>query len=175
MGCCLTEQQFSLTSHVCMLSQSCLTLCNPWTVGCQAPLSLAFSRQEYWCRLPFLIPGDLSHPGTESASPMSSALAGGFFTTEPPGIPANLRLSLFCGPGSKLSTWRNYIFSKIPKALNTELYFWCYSIDNQRINRSEVIHFCHTFSQRAQNTFIFTISSVLVVALKKNHFYWIET
>ena len=75
--CCLSEQQFSPTSHVCMLTRPCLTLCNPWTVGCQAPLSLAFSRQGHWCRLP-AIPGDLSHLGSESTSPTSPALAGGW-------------------------------------------------------------------------------------------------
>ena len=43
---------------------------------------MKFHRQEYWSRLPFPSPGDLPDPGTE---PMSSVLAGGFFTTEPPG------------------------------------------------------------------------------------------
>ena len=54
----------------------------PWTVAYQAPLSMGFSRQGYWSRLLFSSPGDLSDPGIESRSP---ALAGGFFTTEPPG------------------------------------------------------------------------------------------
>ena len=52
----------------------------PWTVVHQAPLSLGFSRQEYWCSLPFPSPGDLPDPGMELESP---ALAGWFFTTEP--------------------------------------------------------------------------------------------
>ena len=47
----------------------------PWTVACWAPLSMEFFRQEYWSRLPFPTPGDLSDPG------VSPALAGGFFTT----------------------------------------------------------------------------------------------
>ena len=54
----------------------------PWTVGHQAPLSMEFFRQEYWSALPFPTPRDLPNPGIE---PMSSVLAGGFFTTEPPG------------------------------------------------------------------------------------------
>ena len=54
----------------------------PWTVVHQASLSMGFSRQEYWSGLPFLSPGDLPHPRIE---PVSLALAGGFFTTEPPG------------------------------------------------------------------------------------------
>ena len=48
----------------------------------KAPLSMGLSRQEYWSGLLLLSPGDLPHPGTESASP---ALASGFFTAEPPG------------------------------------------------------------------------------------------
>ena len=47
----------------------------------QAPLSMGFSRQEYWSGLPFPAPGDISDPGTESTSLMSPALAGRFFTS----------------------------------------------------------------------------------------------
>ena len=54
----------------------------PWTVGHQAPLSMGFSRQEYCSGLPFPPPGDLSNPGVELET---HALAGGFFTTAPPG------------------------------------------------------------------------------------------
>ena len=54
----------------------------PWTVTCQAPLSMRFPRQEYWSGLPFPPPGYLSDPGVE---PMSPALAGGFFNSEPSG------------------------------------------------------------------------------------------
>ena len=54
----------------------------PQTVAHQAPLSLEFSRQECWRGLPFPSPRNLPYPGIE---PMSPALAGGFFTTEPPG------------------------------------------------------------------------------------------
>ena len=52
-----------------------------WTIARQAPLSMGFSRQEYWSRLPFPPPGDLPDPGIEPVSLMSPALAGGFFTT----------------------------------------------------------------------------------------------
>ena len=58
-----------------------------WTVACQAPLSMGFSRQEYWSGLPCPSSGDLPYPGIETMSPVSPALAGGFFTTEPPGKP----------------------------------------------------------------------------------------
>ena len=59
----------------------------PWTVAHQAPLSMGFSRQEYWSGLPFPSPGDLPDPGIEPASLVSPALAGGFFTPAPPGMP----------------------------------------------------------------------------------------
>ena len=57
----------------------------PWTVAGQAPLSMGFSRPEYWSGWPCPLPGDLPDPGVEPVSPASPALAGGFFTTEPPG------------------------------------------------------------------------------------------
>ena len=59
----------------------------PWTVSHQAPLSMGFSRQEYWSGLPFPSPGDLPNPGIELASLVSPALAGRFFSTESPGKP----------------------------------------------------------------------------------------
>ena len=62
----------------------CLTHRVPMDCTHQAPLSLGFSRQEYWNRLPFPIPGDLPNPGIEPTSP---ALAGRSFTTEPPRKP----------------------------------------------------------------------------------------
>ena len=56
-----------------------------WTAAHKAPLSMGFSRQEHWSGLPFPPPGDLPDPGTEPKSLVSPALAGGLFTTEPPG------------------------------------------------------------------------------------------
>ena len=53
----------------------------PWTVAHQAPLSMGFSRQEYWSGLPRPPPGNLPDPGIEPESLMSHALAGGLFTT----------------------------------------------------------------------------------------------
>ena len=52
-----------------------------WTIAHQAPLSMKFSSQEYWNGLPFPSPGDIPNLGIEPMSVMSSALAGGFFTT----------------------------------------------------------------------------------------------
>ena len=59
----------------------------PWTVALQTALSVGFPRQEYWSRLSFPPPEDLPDPGIKPMSPVSPALAGGFFTTEPPGKP----------------------------------------------------------------------------------------
>ena len=56
----------------------------PGTVAHQAPLSMGLSRQEHWSGLPFPSAQDLPYPEIE---PVSPALAGGFFTTEPPGKP----------------------------------------------------------------------------------------
>ena len=56
----------------------------PRTIVHQAPLSMGFPRQEYWIGLPFPSLGDLPDAGIEPTFP---ALAGGFFTTEPPGEP----------------------------------------------------------------------------------------
>ena len=52
-----------------------------WTIRRQAPLSMGFSKQEYWSELPFLSSGDLLDPGIKPASLTSPALAGGFFTS----------------------------------------------------------------------------------------------
>ena len=55
-----------------------------WTIAHKAPLSMGFSRQEYWSGLPFPSPGKLPNSGIKHMSPMSPALVHGFFTTEPP-------------------------------------------------------------------------------------------
>ena len=67
----------------CVLSRfhSVQLFVTQWTVVCQAPMSMGFSRQEYWSELPCHPPGDLPDPGIEPASLMAPALADGFFTT----------------------------------------------------------------------------------------------
>ena len=70
----------------------------PWTVACQAPLSIAFPRQEYWSGLPFCPPGDLSNPGVKAIYPVSPALAGRFFATMPRYLTANFGKSLYSSP-----------------------------------------------------------------------------
>ena len=71
---------------VCVLSHVWLSA-TPWTVASQAPLSTGFPRQEPWSGLPFPPPGGLPDPGIEPKSPEFPALAGRFFTAEPPGKP----------------------------------------------------------------------------------------
>ena len=65
-----------------LVAQSCLTLVTPWAVAHQAPLSMEFSRQEYWSGLTFPSPGDLPDPGIKPGSP---ALQAGSLPSEPPG------------------------------------------------------------------------------------------
>ena len=60
---------------------------NPWTVACQAPLSMRFLRQEYWGGFPFPPPGHLPNPGIKPTSSAYPALAGGFFSSGPSGMP----------------------------------------------------------------------------------------
>ena len=69
---------------VCVCALSCFSrvqlFMTLWTPAHQTPLSMGFSRQEYWSGLPHPPPGDLPDPGTEPASLKSPALAGRFFT-----------------------------------------------------------------------------------------------
>ena len=62
-----------------LVTKSCLTLATPWTGACQAPLSMGFSRQDYWCGLPFPSPGDCHNSGIE---PRSLALQAESLLTE---------------------------------------------------------------------------------------------
>ena len=82
-----------LLSHVQLFA-------TPWTVACQASLSMGFFRQEYWSGLPFPPPGDLPDQKIE---PVSPSLAGRFFTTEPPGKPTTECISLKTNSSGKCS------------------------------------------------------------------------
>ena len=72
--------------HACMLSHVQVFLTSR-TAANEAPLSIQFSPKEHWSRLPYLPPRDPPNPGIKPTSPVSPALASGFFTTEPPGRP----------------------------------------------------------------------------------------
>ena len=90
-----------LLVHTCTLS--CFShvwlFVTLWTVAHQAPLYMGFSRQEYWGGLPCPPPGDLPNPGIKPMSPISSALAGSFFTTS---AMAHSR----CSTNSWMSEWK---------------------------------------------------------------------
>ena len=73
-----------LVKKCCLIAKLCPTLSTAWTIAHQASLSIGFPRQKYWSGLPFLSPRGLPDPGIETASP---ALAGRFFTADPPGKP----------------------------------------------------------------------------------------
>ena len=84
--CCTVESSTTLQSNyseVKSLSHVWL-FATPWTIAHQAPLSMEFSRQEYWSGLPFPSPGDLSNPGIKLGSPTLQADA---LPSEPPGKP----------------------------------------------------------------------------------------
>ena len=83
--------------YVLGCSQSCPTMCKPWTVAHQAPLSMGFPKQEYWRWLPFPFPRDLPDSGIK---PMSPLLVGRLFITEPPGKPLKIGIS-----NTSLITW----------------------------------------------------------------------
>ena len=73
------EDSVLLTRCCCWVTHLCLTLCDPMDCSLLGSPVHGLPRQEYWSGLPFPPPGDLPDPGIE---PMSSALAGGFVTTE---------------------------------------------------------------------------------------------
>ena len=88
---CATRESLCIYACVCvcvLVAQPHPTLCSSIDyIAWQAPLSMGFSRLEYWSGLPFPSPGDLPDPGSKLASPVSPALAGRYFTIEPPGKP----------------------------------------------------------------------------------------
>ena len=80
----------------------------PWTVACQAPLSMEFSRQEHWSRLPVPSPGNLPDPGVEPVFLTSPEMAGKFFTNDITREAHNIMyLHTF-----RSSLWQHYFSSK---------------------------------------------------------------
>ena len=78
---CFCKYKHIVLSVICSVVSDSVT---PWSVACQAPLSMGFPRQEYWREFPFPSPGDLPDPGIEPRSP---ALQADSLPTEPPGKP----------------------------------------------------------------------------------------
>jgi len=107
-GCLPNRNREFLWLHVCVLS--CVQLfATPWTVACQAPLSVEFSRQEYCSGLTFATPGELHNPWIKATSLVSPALASGFPTIVPPGNPflwLHLLLNAFTWIMNEMSSLR---------------------------------------------------------------------
>ena len=76
----------TVSTFVCISCSVVFDSSNPWTGARQAPLSIEFSRQEYWNGLLFPSPGDLPNPGIK---PGSSALQVNSLSSEPPGKPGS--------------------------------------------------------------------------------------
>ena len=90
----------------------------PWTAALQAPLSIGFSRQEYWSGLPLPLPGDLPDP--EEVPSVSSALAVEFFSTEPPNSNSSFNLLRWGRKTRKQNYHFHFVFSK-PRPLLDEV------------------------------------------------------
>ena len=78
--------------YVCVVLSRVQLCVGPWTVTCQTPRSVEFSRQEYWSGLPFPSPGDLPNPGIKPRSP---ALQADSLPSEPPGKPGCIMSASF--------------------------------------------------------------------------------
>ena len=87
----------------------------PWTIACQAPLSMDFTTQEYWSGLSFPTAREHPDPGIKKESLAFPALAGWLFTTVPPGKPY-LIVAAF-----KMSPWNPPYFGR---ATNFSVYIW---------------------------------------------------
>ena len=97
----LTTWLLFLTSHthvqMCSVLSQVRLFAILWTVACKAPLSMEFSRQEYWSGLPFPTPGTLPDPGIKLKSPASPELQVDSFTAETLGKFSNFSVySLIC-------------------------------------------------------------------------------
>ena len=122
---------------------SCIRLfATPWAVAHQAPLSMGFSRQEYWSGLPFASPGDLSQPGIEPAFP---ELTGRFFTSEPLGKPS------YTHNHTHTHSFR-FFFWGSPSYIHTQTHTHTYSfrlfLGKPQLHTHRDTHACtHTYSQ----------------------------
>ena len=80
-------QEISKTYVFCCVLSHVQLFLTPWTIAHLAPLSMEFSRQEYWSGFPFPSPGDFPNTGVKPTSPVSPDLADRFFTIASPGKP----------------------------------------------------------------------------------------
>ena len=136
----------------CLVIESCLTLFRPhglqparllcpWTGS-----SVLCPRQKYWSRLPFSSPGDLPDPGIK---PTSLALAGGFFTSEPPGKPQYLAYSVY---NFNVHIFHFYKFYLVLLKICCQVFIFAYFLESKS-------NFQFTISLNTVNIFIFQFSS----------------
>ena len=100
---------------LCSVAQSCLTLCDPMAVAQQAPPSMAFSRQEYWSRLPFPTQGDLLNLGIEPKPLASLASTGRFVPSGKPMLQCKINFKKYI-----VTATTTRILSTQPTARETE-------------------------------------------------------
>ena len=103
---CLVILKSSGISLLSLLFVFSCPVMSEWTIACQASLFMGFPREDYWSGVPFPSPGDLPDPEIE---PVSPALAGRFFTTEPPGKV----FSLCKFPGKQLQTRKGTLQNRL--------------------------------------------------------------
>ena len=116
-----TSYVFQGCARACLFSRVQL-FATSWTVVHQTLLSMGFPRQEYWNGLPCPPPGDFPDPGIKLSSP---ALAGGFFTTEPPGKPYVHIYTHICNLYSRLPCPRNRQFCLSCSLQQCQIYRIC--------------------------------------------------
>ena len=141
--------------YVCMHAQSCPALCDPMAyIALQAPMPFEFSRQKYQSGLPCPPSGYLPNPGIKPASLETSSLAGGFFTTVPPGKSPFLHEYLFFKMMLVLNHLSFFLF--IPATGPALIYplrifdsLLCRLTDNFEFSQTQSINqyvICYTFS-----------------------------
>ena len=91
----LVTKQLYIKGCICAKSLRLCCFATLWTITSQAPLSMGFSRQEYWTGLPCSPPGDLSDPGIEPQSPVAPALQGDSLPLSQRGSPSSTIVTLF--------------------------------------------------------------------------------
>ncbi|CAM9903543.1 unnamed protein product [Rangifer tarandus platyrhynchus] len=94
---------------MCLVLSGVRLFVTPWAVTCQAPLSIGFSRQEYWSWSPFPSPGDLPHLGIKPESPLPSALQADSLPAEPSGKPKQIKAHLFEGERGHIALNHNSV------------------------------------------------------------------
>ena len=125
-----SQKLLKITSCKCMCTNeshfSCVRLCvTPWTIASQIPLSMGFSRQEYWSGLPCSSSGDLPNLGIEPMTPTAPALLVDSLSTEPPREPCKCTHQII---PTKVSLCKevNVHIRVLPVFINTVLYNKCH-------------------------------------------------